>query len=284
LIERTSRRLTFISAEVHLLEDVVAPVDRATHRLKDRLMSLFRITLAFASLAVFANGVYAQTSPSPTAAPGQNFDLSAYRLQTLDTNQQFTEVSPIDSHQDPYFFTDPKTGAMTFRAPAGAGHSIHSEYPRVELRQVDDFAMSASGGQPHAEAVVLRVVGEPQTGKLIFAQIHGEKIGTELLKMRWTHGDILMGVKAQPGAHEQQIPLLHGLSLGDVIECHIVLENDTATVSVRSGSREAKQSFTYDANAWKDQPLYFKVGNYTQDKERDGSEGVVAVERLKLAK
>lgn len=190
----------------------------------------------------------------------------------------------MGTHQDPYFFTDPKTGAMNFRAPAGAGHSIHSEYPRVELRQVEDFTMSASGGQPHAEAVVLRVVKEPLTGKLIFAQIHGEKTGTELLKLRWTHGDILMGVKARPGAREQQIPLLHGLALGDAIECHIVLENNIAMVTVRSGGHKAEQSFTYDAGAWKGQSLYFKVGNYTQDKQRDGSEGIVAVQRLKLAK
>lgn len=93
-----------------------------------------------------------------------------------------------------------------------------------------------------------------------------------------------MGVKAQPGAREQQIPLLRGLALGDVIECHVVLENNTATVSVRSDGNQAKQSFTYDADAWKGLPLYFKVGNYTQDKQRDGSEGIVAVQRLKLAK
>ena len=244
-------------------------------------MSFPRITLAFVSLAVLAVGVHAQTSLSPTAAPGRNFDLSAFRLQTLDANQQFTEVSPVGTHQDPYFFTDPKTGAMTFRAPAGAGHSAHSEYPRVELREVRDFTM---GAKPQAETVVLRVMQEPLTGKLIFAQIHGEHTGTELLKLRWTRGNILMGVKARPGAREQQIPLLHGLSLGDVIECHIVLANNTATVTVRSNGHEAKQSFTYDATAWNGQPLYFKVGNYTQDKQRDGSEGIVAVQKLRLAK
>jgi hypothetical protein len=242
-------------------------------------MPNIRYALVFASLMACAGAAQAQA-----AAPGRNFDLSAWRLQTLDGMQRFSEVSPVGEHQDPYFFTDPKTGAMIFRAPSGAGHSRHSEYPRVELRQIEDFTMDASGARPRAESMVLRVLAQPKTGKLIFAQIHGETAGTELLKMRWTNGNILMSVKAQPGAREQQIPLLHAVALGDAVECRIVLHNGTVTVSARSGGGEATRSFAYDGLAWKGRALYFKAGSYAQDKERDGSEGIVAVQKLTLSK
>ncbi|HEY4079333.1 MAG TPA: polysaccharide lyase family 7 protein [Burkholderiaceae bacterium] len=247
-------------------------------------MSHFKIPLTSILITILAGGAHAQIALDPTAAPGQNFDLSRYRLQTLDGTQRFTEVSVLHAYQDSYFFTDPKSGAMIFRTPAGAGHSRHSEYPRVELREIDDFTMDSSGGRQHAESLAFRVMSEPKTGKLIFAQIHGESAGTELLKLRWTHGDVLMGVKVRPGAAEEQLALMHGLSTGDLVECQIALLGNTVTVRARSNEHELTQSFTYDESAWSGQRLYFKVGNYTQDNERDDSEGVVAVQQLKLAK
>ena len=246
-------------------------------------MRTFRLAIALVLTALLATTACAQATLDPAAAPGQNFELSAYRLQTLSSKLEFTEVSLIKSYQDHFFFTDPKTGAMLFRTPAGAGHSGHSEYPRVELRTIDDFTMEASRDHARAQSLVLQVLAEPGTGKLIFAQIHGETTGTELLKMRWTHGNILMGVKMQPGAQEQQIELLRGIALGDRVECQLTLQGSILTVTVRSQDRSVTKRFSYDANAWSGQELYFKFGNYLQDKEHDGSEGVVAVQQLTLA-
>lgn len=233
-------------------------------------------------IALLATGASAQATLDPAAPPSQNFDLSAYRLQTLSSQLAFTEVPAIQGYQDRYFFTDPKTGAMVFRTPSGAGHSAHSEYPRVELRAIQDFTMEASTEHTQAESLAFQVLGEPATGKLIFAQIHGEATGTELLKMRWSHGEILMGVKMQPGAREQQIELLHGVALGDLVECQMTLQGSTLAVSVRTKDQTVTKRFSYVADAWSGQRLYFKVGNYTQDKERDGTEGVVAVQQLRL--
>lgn len=245
-------------------------------------MPRIKTTLALMSVMTWAGTAQAQHL-DPGLAPGQNFDLSSYRLQTLDAHLQFKEVGPVGSYQDAFFFTDPGTGAMTFRVPSGAGHSKNSEFPRVELREINSWTMGAQDHARHTESMVLRVLSEPRTGELIFAQIHGEKSGgSEALKMRWSHGDIEMGVKQHYGDKEARIPLLHGLSLGDRIECHLELVNGTLTVHVQSGTATVTQSFSYDTDSWKDIPVYYKVGNYAQDKQADGSAGSVAVERLEL--
>jgi len=249
-----------------------------------QVMAFIRILLVLASILAWTGGTPAQTTPArvPGTVPEKTIDLSLFKLQTLDDHMQFTELSSINEHQDPYFFTYPKTNILIFRVPSGAGHSMNSEYPRVELRQKDDWTMDAHDGRLHGESLMLRVMAEPRTGKLIFAQIHGERTATEMLKMRWTHGTISMGVKPHPEAGEQEIDLLHGVSLGSVFECRIEVQNDTVTVHLRTSSATATHSFRYDAESWKDSPLYFKAGNYSQDKNRDGSIGIVAIQRLEL--
>lgn len=247
-------------------------------------MSRTNIALTLMSAMAWIGTAQAQTL-NPSLSPGQNFDLSAYTLQTLDGHLQFKEVSPIGSYQDAFFFTDPTTGAMIFRVPSGAGHSKHSEFPRVELRENKSWIIGSSDGVPHTESIVLRVLAEPLTGELIFAQIHGEKTGgSEALKMRWSHGDIVMGVKQHYGDKEERIPLLHGLSLNALIACQLELVNNTLTVHVQSGTASATHRFSYAADSWKDIPVYYKVGNYSQDKEADGSVGSVAVEHLQLSR
>ena len=79
-------------------------------------MSCIRIALVFVSVIAWISDVQARPL-DPALAPGQNFDLSSYRLQTLDTRLQFKEVNPVDTYQDRFFFTDHTTDVMTFRVP-----------------------------------------------------------------------------------------------------------------------------------------------------------------------
>lgn len=246
-------------------------------------MSCIKIALAFLFVSAWVGEVQAAPITS-TPTPGQNFDLSSYRLQTLDTNLQFKEIVPVGSYQDRFFFTDPVTGAMIFRVPSGAGHSKDSEFPRVELRENRSWTMDSSVGRRHSEAIVLQVLAEPKTGELIFAQIHGEKTGgSEALKMRWSHGEVLMGVKKHYGDDEERISLLRGLSLGDTIECHLEFDNGVLTVHARSGNAVSTRRFDYAIESWRGIPLYYKAGIYSQDKDSDGSVGRVAVKHLDLA-
>ena len=102
--------------------------------------------------------------------------------------------------------------------------------------------------------------------------------------MRWSHGEILMGVKKHYGDDEEKISLLRGLSLGDTIECHLEFVNGMLMVHIRSGNVTSTRSFGYAVNSWRGIPLYYKVGIYSQDKDSDGSVGSVAVQRLELTR
>ena len=259
----------------------VDPAPRCSKE-REKSMSRIKIGLSLAAAVTWIGSVQAQ-SLNPALAPGRNFDLAPFKLQTLDGHLQFKEVNPVDSYQDTFFFTDHTTGAMTFRVPSGAGHTKHSEYPRIELRERNSWRIGSHDGVRHIESMVFRVMSEPQTGKLIFAQIHGEKTGgSEALKMRWSHGEISMATKKHYGDTEERIELLSGLSLGAVIECRIELQDEALTVSARSGDSTATRTFSYDAQSWKDIPVYFKAGNYSQDKIADGSSATVAIERLEV--
>ncbi|QXI26108.1 polysaccharide lyase family 7 protein [Pseudomonas vanderleydeniana] len=217
----------------------------------------------------------------PGAAPGKNFDLSSYRLQTFDRKLQVLQVQSIDSYQDPFFFTDPVTGEMIFRVPSGAGHTAHSKYPRVELRQISSWFMTMNPSKPHVQTVKLRVVNEPARGGLIFAQIHGEETGgSEALKLRWRQGTIEVGFKEHYGDEESRTVMLKGLSLGDTITCRITVLNADLTVEVESGTASSKKTLHYDLPSWRDIPLYFKVGVYSQDDQADSSYSSAAVLEL----
>jgi hypothetical protein len=216
-----------------------------------------------------------------TSPPGSDFDLTSYSLQTLDGELQFHRVESLASYRDAFFYTDRDTGAMIFRVPSGAGHTGHSEFPRVELRERPSWIMGDSGRQ-HSQRIVLRVMSEPANGELIFAQIHGEPGGSEALKMRWSHGDIIMGFKDHFGGKEQRFVLQHGLALGTSFECSLLLKGRDLTVRVASGDRYSTRIVHYETGSWKGIPLYYKAGLYSQDKVADGSVAMVAVERLEI--
>ncbi|ATB31635.1 polysaccharide lyase family 7 protein [Melittangium boletus] len=210
----------------------------------------------------------------PKKSPGENFDLSGYKLQTLDGALQFKQVSPINTYTDKYFYTDSSTGAMTFYVPSGAGSTTNSHYPRSELRTNATWRM----GGTRTLAVSMKVLQQPATKQIIIGQIHGEQSGgSELLKLRWTNGDILMGVKTNFGDSEQRILIKSGVAIGENIDYVIKLAGSTVTVTVNGTSK----SFTYNTASWSNVDLYFKLGAYSQDSSADGTYAKVAVTALK---
>ncbi len=74
------------------------------------------------------------------------------------------------------------------------------------------------------------------------------------------------------------------MPLGAPIDCRLRLVGDTVSVEVSSGTARAAREFQYAADSWRDIPVYFKVGNYSQDRREDGSTSVVAVRRLTLTR
>ncbi|GJI90986.1 polysaccharide lyase family 7 protein [Duganella hordei] len=229
--------------------------------------------VSLSEMEIWTNGAGSCTGLDTGKAPGQNFDLSGYKLQTLDGSLQLKQVSPIGSYTDPYFYTDGSTGAMTFYVPSGAGSTANSEYPRSEMRGNATWNM----GGTHTLSASMKVLQQPATGKIIIGQIHGEQTGgSELLKIRWTNGDVLMGVKQHFADPEQQILIKSGLALGDNIDYTIKLVGSTVTVTVNGTSK----SYTYDTASWSAIDLYFKIGAYSQDSSADGTHAKVAVTAL----
>jgi hypothetical protein len=152
-------------------------------------------------------------------------------------------VDPIGSYSDPYFYTDSSSGAMTFKVPSGAGTTANSHYPRSEMRDRGTFRM----GGTHTLSASMKVLQQPATGQIIIGQIHGEQTGgSELLKLRWTNGDILMGVKTTFGATEQKILVKSGVAIGQNIDWTIKLVGQRGD---GDGQRHLA-SYTYDQASW----------------------------------
>ena len=231
--------------------------------------------VGLSEMQVWTNGAGTCNSSAldPSKPPGVNFDLSGFKLQTFDSALNVKEVKVIGSYSDQYFYTDPVTGAMTFYVPSGAGATVNSDFPRSELRGISTWRI----GVTRTLAVSAMVLQQPATRSIIIGQIHGEQTGgSELLKLRWTKGDILMGVKPSYGDIEQKILIKSGVALGENIDYVIKMVGSTVTVTVNGVAK----SFTYNTASWSAIDLYFKVGNYSQDSAADGTVAKVAVTAL----
>jgi hypothetical protein len=210
---------------------------------------------------------------NPLLPPGSNFDLSAWKLQTLDANALFAEITSnqlVANYNSNLFFTDTADGAMVFKVPSnGEPSSGNTGYPRVELRQIASGAnWSISDPKEHylnAQCKVISVAqAKPQT---IIGQIHGSETNSELLKIRWTgylpeqcrieaRYELNDATQAEYG-----VTLATGLSLGDLIDYTITMKNGTITCTVNDVS--AAQTYTSAFFGTTDQ-YYFKAGNYLQ--------------------
>jgi hypothetical protein len=197
--------------------------------------------VSLSEMEIWTQGTGTCSGLDRTRSPGENFDLSDYQLQIY--------------------------------VPSGAGSTANSKYPRSELRADTTWHM----GGTHTLAVSMKVLQQPATGQIIIGQIHGEQTGgSELLKLRWTDGDILMGVKKNFGDSEQKILIKSGVALGENIDYVIKLVDSTVTVTVNGTSK----SFTYNRASWSNVDLYFKLGAYSQDASSDGTYAKVAVTAL----
>ena len=102
------------------------PVNLATG-VKKKMHEIFLIFFFISS--------YAFAQLNSHVPPGSNFDLSAWKLQTLDDNLAFIEKTPVQlqaGHTSIYFYTDSVDGSMVFKVPCNGNTTSGSSYPRVE--------------------------------------------------------------------------------------------------------------------------------------------------------
>ena len=80
---------------------------------------------------------------NPLLPPGSNFDLSAWKIHTLDSNYNYIEVNSaqlVAGYTSKWFYTDKSDGSMVFKVPSNGQPTTTATYPRVELRQMTQGA------------------------------------------------------------------------------------------------------------------------------------------------
>lgn len=76
-------------------------------------------------------------SLDPDLPPGQNFDLSQWKITFPDASEKPVDWLIDGGERSKEFYTDPVTGGMVFRCPnSGATTSNKTKYPRSELREM----------------------------------------------------------------------------------------------------------------------------------------------------
>lgn len=82
-------------------------------------------------------GTLPMANLDPSADPGENFDLSKWKITYPDASEEYPPQ--VSSNE---FYTDSSTGAMVFQCPNTGGSTSNSSYSRSELREM----LNASAG------------------------------------------------------------------------------------------------------------------------------------------
>jgi hypothetical protein len=210
---------------------------------------------------------------SATLPPGQSFAaaLQTFKLQLPVSNGkgsvQEIKQPALMTYVSQYFYRDPTDGAMVFSCPDDGAHTPGSDFPRSELRDNEEWRIAST----HSMTGSVKILQPPRSGKIIFAQIHGQSKGTEALKLRWTNGSVVASIKEGLGGRDVNLPVVSGLHPGDLITFSIAEADHHLTVTVNG-----KSVAGFFNSSWDDERLYFKAGNYLQDNTRSGSVGKVA--------
>jgi hypothetical protein len=236
-----------------------------------------RFSLLCVALFLRAGALFAQLNPA--LPPGSNFDLSAWKLQTLGTDFSFIEIAAANltaGYTSNFFYTDKTDGSMVFRVPSNGSPTSGAHYPRVELRQMTNganWSLSSSTEKiMTAQCRVLKVASD--TKKIVIGQIHGSDTVSELLKLRWVgEADGQCSIDARfktndTAKTEYGVVLASGLSLGDVVNYTIKMRSGTITVTANGGS--ASQTYTAQFFGTTDK-YYFKAGDYLQFASTDST-------------
>ena len=243
-----------------------------------RIITIFSLSLFLFACESTKNTDSSLKNHEVIGYPGHNFDLSAFKLQTLTNDGEYIEVYDdelADGHISKYFFTNSDNRSIVMRTPSsGEATSKGTKYLRTELRQTGaNSNWSLKDKDSHVLTAVVSVdevaIPKPQ---VIIGQIHGSEKNSEMLKIRWTGyrpGECYIEARFQyndeKGA-EYGVKLAEGLSLGDKVEYTITMKQGIVEVTINGKS--ASQTYTPEFYGDTDH-YYFKAGNYLQYKGAD---------------
>lgn len=215
----------------------------------------------------------------PAKAPGQNFDLSRFKL-TLPVNSSgglsgtSKEIGPqqLATYQSDWFKTS-ADGAMQFTTPVvGAKTSSNTSYTRTELRELNaDGSLAkwtvAQGGKLAATVAVnqMPVADGGKLSRIVIGQIHGPD--DELCRLYFDQaGKLYYGNDKSPSSEvfrdlKDAAGRVTSIPLGARFDYSIIVAGGRLVVSVTHNgtvysASEAISSF------WAGKGLYFKAGLY----------------------
>ena len=220
----------------------------------------------------------------PWRAPGASYDLSHWKLTLPDKDASEVPGDELRAGYASRYFHLADNGAMVFMAPAGAGSTRNSDYPRAELRELldpgdDNRNWSGEGfHQLEASAQVLRA---PSTQKIIVGQIHGFD-ARPLVKLQWHKGRLKALIKRHPTGGNQDISHTFAAPVGNQPFAYRIEVRDGVLAVDVAGERIEHDFYKADP-AWRDVAFYFKAGAYVQDDQHDGDDDLGEVQFSRLA-
>ena len=220
----------------------------------------------------------------PFQAPGANYDLSHWKLTLPDAKASEVSSAELRAGYASRYFHLADNGAMVFMAPAGAGSTKNSDYPRAELRELLDPAddnRNWSGAGYHRLSASARVLRAPSTQKIIVGQIHGFD-ARPLVKLQWEKGRLKALIKRHPKGSNEDIRHVFATPVdNDLFSYSIEVRDGVLAVEV-NGERISHDFYAADP-AWRQVGFYFKAGAYVQDDEGDGDDDVGEVQFTQLS-
>lgn len=259
-----------------------------------------------------ANYAIGGDSPlDPDAPPGDNFDLNHWKI-TLPINgaEEHSASELVAGYQHPdWFYTDPASGGMVFRAPNRGDTTGGSSYARSELREMlqpqgsakaaannwvigssSSAARQAAGGVDGTLRAVLSVDrvstsgDSKKVGRVIVGQIHAPD--TEIIRLYYhkrpgdkrgaiyfAHDDISGEDTRYPiiGGPDALDPA-NGIALGQMWSYEITMAGRTLTVTVTPDGQPAVVRSLQISSDYDDLSNYFKAGVYNQNNTGQSSD------------
>ncbi|WP_219064468.1 polysaccharide lyase family 7 protein [Pseudomonas sp. UMAB-08] len=209
-------------------------------------------------------------------------DLASWNLSIPVGSPPATIDTPklVDGYKGKYFHAE--SGTVFFWAPVTGSRTANAKYPRSELRETYSNGTLHNWLYPsgdHFLRATLAVNQVPSSGRIVIGQIHAYESTEPLLKVEYQYKDAtksgIVVAKVRNRFDDQKsrvITIAEDVPLNAQFKyiIHLSAGGDLG-VSVRDANWSSPISAT-----WRDKPLYFKAGVYTQDNSGYTSEGGMA--------
>lgn len=206
-------------------------------------------------------------------------DLASWNLSVPVGSPPATIDTPrlVNGFKDQYF--NSQNGTLFFWAPVTGSKTENAIYPRTELRETYSNGTLHNWTYPSADnflRATLAVNQVPSSGKIVIGQIHAYESTKPLVKVEYQYkstsktGNIVAKVRIRPDDDEGKVIIVaENVALNKQFSYQIHLSPGGSLGIAAAGSHWASPI----SKTWRNKPLYFKAGVYTQDNTGYTSEG-----------